>query len=95
MTGSVATVKCRELIHSFLDLNYDVRVVATKSALHFVALSEDYDVESKTRLEDAIALRRKSSASSTTTTTSIKEDTTILSPPGAGTIIHQEEKEEA
>ena len=69
LTGSVATVKCRELIHSFLDLNYDVRVVATKSALHFVALSEDYDVESKIRLDDAIALRRKSSASSTTTST--------------------------
>jgi len=50
-------------------LNYDVRVVATKSALHFVALSEEYDVESKIRLDDAISLRRKSSASSTTTTT--------------------------
>jgi len=73
LTGSVASVKCSELMYSFLELNYDVRVIATKSALHFVALSEGYDLESKKRLDEAISFRRKSSGTSSTESISSDE----------------------
>jgi phosphopantothenoylcysteine decarboxylase len=64
LTGSVASVKCRELFSLLSSLNYDVQIVATQSALHFVALSEEYENNNtKKRLNEAISLYNSSSLS--------------------------------
>jgi len=64
LTGSVASVKCRELFSLLSSLNYDVQIVATRSALHFVALSEEYENNNtKKRLNEAISLYNSSSLS--------------------------------